>query len=284
MIFMKQLLKYALLFLGITVTATSCQKVIDINLKKADQRYIIDALITDQLGYNYVTISKSKPFDENNDFERIHDATVWVKDLQDNTIYPFTVAPLPNRFGYNNVALAARTGSSYELYIALREGDTLTATCTVPDTKVMLDTITIERSEFSMFLGRDIYVGVPVYKDPPGRGNYYLLKSYLNGVNTVSASYDTDEFIDGQVNKSPIFFRSVDREDENAVEFKNGDTLGVELYCISKPVYEFYFTLGQNGSGAISNPANPRSNVYGKNVIGVFNAATISRKSIIAKY
>ena len=280
MILMKNMLKYTILSLGITACITSCQKVIDINLKKAEQRYIVDALITDEQGYNFVTISRSKPFDENNSFERIYDATVWIKDLQDNISYPMTIGTFTTR--YTNTALTARTGNSYELYVVIRE-DTLTAVCTVPETKVELDSIKIELSEFSRFLGRDIYVGVPVYKDPPGRGNYYLLRSYLNGLNTLSASYDSDEFIDGQVNKSPIFFRNINREDSVA-EFNNGDTLSVELFCIAKPVYEFYFTLGQNSSAALSNPANPRSNVYGKNVIGVFNAATLSRKSIIADY
>ncbi len=277
---MKNILHCTLLSLGLTALFSSCQKVIDIDLKKAEQRYIIDALITDEEGYNFVTISRSKPFDEDNSFERIYDATVWIKDLQDNISYPMTIGAFTTR--YTNAALAARTGSSYELYVAIG-GDTLTAMCTVPETKVALDSIKIELSEFSMFLGRDIYVGVPVYKDPPGRGNYYLLKSYLNGQNTLPASYDSDEFIDGQVNKSPVFFRNIDREDSVA-EFSNGDTLTVELFSISKPVYEFYFTLGQNSSAALSNPANPRSNVFGKNVIGVFNAATVSRKSIIADY
>jgi hypothetical protein len=265
------------------LTFVSCQKVIDIDLKNADQQYIIDALITDELGYNYVDISLSKPFDEDNVFARINDATIWIKDVSNNTSYPLVLGG-NSRFNnhFSNSQFKANLGTTYELYVVV-ENDTFTATCTVPATKVPLDSLVITLSEFSMFLGRDMYNVVPVYTDPVGRGNYYLTKSFLNGVNYVSTRFDTDEFIDGQVNKSAVSFKELNFEDTTA-EFVNGDVLSVELFCISKPVYDFYFTLAQNGSSAISNPANPKSNIYGKNVLGVFNAATVSRQTIVAEY
>lgn len=277
---MKTTLKYMVLGWGTLLTAVSCQKVIDVDLKNETPKYIIDALVTDETGYNRITITKSKPFDEDNTFETVTDASVWVKDITTGTDYPFLINT-GNK--YVNDLFATELGKDYALTIVIGS-DTITSTCSVPQTKVEIDSIRIERSEFSNFIGRDIYVGIPVYKDPQGLGNNYMLKTYINGENYAVSSVDNDEFIDGKYNKSSITFRDVDFSDTTAREFENGDTLAVELYCIIKPVYRFYFTLAQNGSGAISNPANPISNVYGKDALGVFNAATVSRVSLVAQY
>lgn len=264
----------------VSVLFNSCQKVIDLDLKKAEKRLVIDAIVTDELGNNGISIISSKPFDENNTFDTITNAQIWVQNTTTNTVYPFTL------FGsiFRNVDILAIPNHEYALTVVVDQ-DTFSGICVVPNQKVLLDSIRVEKSEFSIFAGRDFYVGVPVYQDPIGRGNNYLLRSYLNGVKKVASTFDNDDFIDGQVNKSSISFNAFyDEEDEDAPEFEVGDTLTVELLNIDRLVYDFYSTLAQNSSAIISNPANPRSNINGKNVLGVFNVATISRKSVIAQY
>lgn len=276
---MTSVIKYTCIVALALTSLSSCQKVIDLDLKDAEQKMVVDAIITDEVGNNAISIIKSKSFYESNTFDTLQNAVVWVKNITTNQIYNFD---LNGNNIYTNATIVAVPEQVYQLNIVV-DKDTITGLCEVPKQKVLLDSIKVEKSEFSVFAGRDIWVGVPVYKDPAGRGNNYLLRSYLNGMKRVSSDFDNDEYIDGQINKSAISFRSLDPESDDP-EFEVGDTLTVELLNISRPVYNFYSTLAQNSSAIVSNPANPVSNISGKNAMGVFNVATISRKSVIAQY
>ncbi len=267
-------------FIAIVSLFTSCQKVIDVDLNKVDKRYVVDAIITDELFDNAISIIQTKDFDQDNVFDTITNAEIWIRNATTNETYPFT--RYNNSGVYKNANILAIPDHVYELLIVI-DNDTIRSTCQVPTNKVELDSLVIERSEFGIFLGREIYVCVPIYQDPVGRNENYLIKTYLNNVKYVPSRFSNDQFIDGQVNKSSVSFKPFDPDSDDP-EFFNGDTLTVELYNISRPVYDFYATLSLNSSSIISNPANPRSNVFGKNTIGVFNAATLSRKSIIARY
>jgi hypothetical protein len=281
---MKSILKLAVFIIGCSSIFTSCQKVIDIDLNKAEKYYIVDAVITDIIGQNAISIIRSKDFDLDNTFDSIADARIWVRNITTNQNYEFSLTSGTKLYQNNNIV--ATPGQAYDLTIVVGD-DTLKSYCEVPSQKVALDSLVIRVSEFSFFFGEDRFECVPIYQDPVGRGNYYYLKSYINGKSLVRGKLDNDDFIDGQVNKSAVSFTpmNIDSESEEDIQdFKNGDTLTVELYNISKPVYDFYATLSQNSSSVISNPINPKSNVLGKNTIGVFNVATISRKTIIAEF
>ena len=183
---------------------------------------------------------------------------------------------------YTNPNLVATANTAYQLNI-VRNDDTITSTNALPDRKVLIDSFKVVKSPFSFF--EEIYEAVPFYTDPVGRGDYYVLQGYWNGIKSTSVDTDSDEFIDGTVNKSSIDVRK-QGVDEEGPEFNNGDTLTVELMCVRKPVYTLYSTLQLNSSAFAGNPANPTSNVKGNsnNAIGVFSVATIDRKTIIAQY
>lgn len=267
------------LILSIGLLFTSCQKVIDVKLKDASPKYIVEAVITDEAGYNNITISQSKPFDEDNTFPTISGADVIVTDLTDNTTYIFTESS-PGT--YTHPTLATTLDHEYALEININ-GEIITGKSKMPAAKVELDSVSIGKSDFSTFIGYDYYVAIPVYTDPIEKGNNYLVKSFLNGVNTIPYEYDNDEFRNGQTNKGAVDVAETDPDEEEAQQFLPGDTITMELYCTDRPVYTFYRTLSQNSSSALGTPTNPVSNIYG-DVIGVFNAATVSRKSTIANY
>lgn len=271
--------KYIFWVLIISMGCLSCQKVIQVDLKDADEKYIVDALVTDSIGLSYVKLSKTTSFYTSNlENTRIADALVIVTNETTNQAYTFVEETLGI---YKHPTLVTAPGETYRLMIVI-DKDTITANNTVPAQKVEIDSLYVRKSEFS-FIG-DMHEGVPAYKDPIGLGNNYLLWGFLNGKNTTAASFTNDEFRDGQVNKSAVSFRTVDFEKEtNLNEFLNGDTLTVALHNVTKPVYTFFSTLFQNSSAIVGNPANPTSNVNGK-AIGVFVASTVSYKSIIAQY
>lgn len=274
---MKNIYKYLIGGLSILGLA-SCQKVIDIDLKDAAQVYIVDALLTDELGTNYVKITQSKSFYQDNNFPSIADALVIISTptSTDTLLYD-------QNLGYYTAPNFIATGNTiYDLEIIIND-DTLRSSNELPERKVYIDSFKVVKSEFSFF--EDIYTAVPYYTDPVGRGDYYLLQGYWNGIKSTSLETDNDEFIDGQLNQSSISVRKRALDDDDP-EFNNGDTLTVELMCVTKPAYTFYSTLQLNSSAFAGNPANPTSNVKSSkgNVIGVFTIATIDRKTIIAEY
>lgn len=270
--------KYLLASSALAFGLVSCQKEIAIDLKNAEQVYIIDALVTDELGNNYVKVTQSKSFYEDNEFPSVSDALVTISH---NNIID-TLYFDANKGYYTNPNLVANMNTDYELNI-IRNNDTITSTNALPERKVFIDSFKVVKSAFSFF--EDIYEAVPFFTDPVGRGDYYVLQGYWNGIKSTSVDTDSDEFIDGTVNKSSIDVRKQSVDDEGP-EFVNGDTLTVELMCVRKPVYTFYNTLQLNSSAFAGNPANPTSNVKGSsnNAIGVFSVATIDRKTIIAQY
>jgi len=275
----KLILKYSSMLLALSLLFSSCQKVIDVKLKDAKAVYVVEALITDEAGFNSITISQSKPFDENNTFPQISGADVIVTDITTNAVYNFAETS-PGK--YTHPTLATILDHEYQLDIDIN-GEKITGKSRMPNVKVPLDSVSIAKSDFSAFIGFDLYVAIPVYTDPIEKGNNYLVKGYLNGVNTTPYEYDNDEFRNGQTNKSSVTVRERDPDIEKDQEFQPGDTIMMELYCTDRPVYTFYRTLSQNASSALGTPTNPVSNIYG-DVMGVFNAATVSRKSTIANY
>ncbi len=60
--------------LAILAFNTSCEKVILIELNEADQKIVVDAIVSNDSAQNYVILSKSGGFYQNNDFQAISDA------------------------------------------------------------------------------------------------------------------------------------------------------------------------------------------------------------------
>src|SRR6478609_6425689 len=63
---------------------SSCQKVIDVSLKNVDPKYVIEAEVSDAASPNWVTISRTKDFDGDNNFDKIGGAQVVLTDLDVN--------------------------------------------------------------------------------------------------------------------------------------------------------------------------------------------------------
>lgn len=258
---------------GLVLSFASCQKVINVDLNDSDSRYIISGEITDAPGPYYVTLSRSKNFDENNDFPMVNGAFAIVKDVTNGTIDTLTEES-PGRYRTNTTAGIA--GHTYELSMVIGE-ETFTASTTMPLTAVTIDSLYVRRSDF----GTDDYFIVPVFTDPAGRGNNYLLRQYVNGRLIKGSVPRNDEATDGRTVEFPLYY-DTEEESGNPV-INNGDTVTVALLCIDKPVYEFYRTLEQTTDQNSGTPANPISNIKG-GAIGVFNAATIRTRSEIASF
>lgn len=258
-----------MLALAGAITFSSCQKVIDVKLNEADKKLVVDAVLTDNEGGCIVKLSKTKAFNDNNNFVGLSGATVTMADEAGN------VTPLTETDPgvYTHATLKGINGKSYKLQINA-EGKSYTASSTMPQ-QVTFDSAYLETQKF--FDEEQTFANV-VFKDPGGVKNYYLFKQFVNGKRTDGNFIMDDDLSDGKTFRSTLYLFTDDDE-----KIKPGDVIKIEMQCIEKAVYKYWFSYDQSasGSGGSATPANPVSNISG-DALGYFSAQTVQTKSLIA--
>ena len=100
---------------------------------------------------------------------------------------------------------------------------------------------------------------------------------YVNGVQVKSVFTINDDFTDGR-------YVNLDLQ-ENDIDIFTGDTVKLEMQCIDKNMYTYWFTLQQqkiNGPGGGVTPSNPPTNISPA-TLGYFSAHTTQTKTIVVK-
>jgi len=257
----------------VMLLTTSCQKVIDVSLKDSEPAYIIEGEVTDAPGPYFVSVTRSKNFDENNNFPAVEGAVVVIKNTTSNTVDTLTEVSAGR---YKTNTTQGVGGNTYELHV-IADGKTFVSKTTMPTQAVAIDSMYLRVSDF----GGDIRFIVPEYTDPVGFGNRYLLRQYVNGKLLPGTIARSDDVTDGEKSQFPLYYFSEENDGEPFINA--GDTLKVELLCVDNAVYEFYRTLDETIDQNSGTPANPLSTFTG-GAIGVFKAARINTKVIIADF
>ena len=240
-------------------TFSSCTKVIDVNLNSKDPQYVIEGVVTLGETTHQVKITRTLNLNESVAYPTVGDAIVFLTD------------DLGNNVELEHAGQGTYQVSNYQIH----EGRTYTvsvtigskifqATSTVPPL-VQMDTLTTFPFSFGP---ASINALVPVRFDIPDIANYYQFNLFEKGIQKRGVYIQNDDFNDGNIMLEPIFSDSID----------SGDTITVEMYCIDKPIYKYFYTLLQNISG--STPANPTSNFSGGR-LGYFSARTKDVKKVI---
>lgn len=260
---MKQIMNPVLIVL-IAVLAVSCEKVINVDLKNAEPRIVIEGNISTGGDTAKVTISKSVTFGSTNQFPPVRGAKVKVTDNAGNT-YLFTEIAAGT---YTSNSLIAEEGRTYTLSVTA-DGKDYTAKSTVPRL-VLMDTLVQEKAP----LNKAITIVTAVFTDPKGFGDYYSLLQRVNGKRTKGIFITDDSFDDG----SDFPFQLEEEED---LKLKAGDIVEIELQCIDKNIYRYLVGLQDIQSGNTI-PANPESNIS-NNALGYFSAYASDRLTIVIK-
>jgi len=261
-----------LLLLTILFTLGSCEKVIDVDLKTADKKYVIEAIVNDKTGTSFVKLSRTKNVDEDNYPDAVSGATVKVQE-DGSTIYTFTESTAAGV--YEAPGLKGKSGSRYNLTVTVN-GQTFTAESTMPQ-KVNLDTIYV--SDELIFTDTRKIVNA-VFDDPPGLGNSYRFIQTVNGFQETQTLIRNDDYSDGRKIVNKLFYFSSD--DENKRNIKSGDQVMIDMLCIEPAVYKYWFSLDRSaiGNGQQATPSNPVTNLKG-GALGYFSAQTIQTKSLV---
>ncbi len=260
-------MRYILITLAIfSISLTSCEKVIEIELNEADQRIIVEARLMDTLGGNYVNLSKSGSFYQDNNFDRITGATITISDNQGNS---FPLTETASGF-YTNASLQGVSGVTYTLTIDA-EGEQITATSTMPPA-VSIDSLTLQ-APFGGFGGpADKVFAICHFNDLPGIENFYKLEAYQNGQKIIANYPYEDPLFDGNSVGVALF---------NDL-YEDGDFAQVVLLGIDEANYDYFVGLQDatsTGSSFDSAPGNPTSNLNG-NAIGHFGAYSVASDTI----
>lgn len=262
---MKTGIQLFILFAALAL-ATSCEKVVNIDLKNANPKVVIEALITDESGLlsHRVLVSKSKSFSSDGKNTPVVGAIVIIEDASAK-IVDTLLETRPGEYITQNIL--GITGHTYNLK-AIVDGVTYTASSTM-QAAVGLDSLYIQ--SIPVF-GQDFKQIIPVFRDPSGTENYYRFSVQVNdSLQNRFEAWD-DLLSDGKVNSRPLNIENQDLLDKD-------DTITITMNSTEKAMYDFFYTL-DNASGNGQTPGNPTSNISG-DAIGYFGAITLRKRTLI---
>ncbi len=258
--------KYSICFLALCIFA--CKRVVDIDLKNAIPKIVIEGNITDESGPYTVTISKTINYANDNIFPPVVGAVVTVKDNTANTTNVLTETS-PGT--YKTATIQGVQGHNYTLTV-VAEGEQYTVTSTMP-AKILLDSVTFLK--ITAF-GNTTINAVPNFQDPVGTPNYFKFQQTINDRKLKQFFAFDDRLSDGRYIARQLF--------NDSAYFNAGDTLLLEMQCVDKNVFSYFNQLEQIISdGQSSTPANPTSNIS-NNALGYFSAHTVQRKKVAVKF
>lgn len=249
------------------IMAASCQKVVNLKLSNSASQLVIEGNLTNVYGVQYVVISKSVPFTSTNNFPPVKGATVSIIDDSTGRVYKF----IEDTAGvYSYYPMVGHAGRKYTLTVKTG-GQTYTASSTMPSL-VVLDSLT---AKISTFGNKDLRTITVNYQDPPNAVNQYRFVLYVNGKQTSTVFTEDDSFTNGRYVRQDLF--------ENTTDIHYNDTVSVEMQCIDRGIYDYWFSLSQqqqNGPGGGTTPSNPPSN-FDNNALGYFSAHTTQIQHMI---
>ena len=255
---MKSILK---LFSLLLITAlSSCEDVIEIDLKNVEQRFVIEAFMQANTGVCEVKISKTRNFNEDNEFEAEKEATVLLVLPNGEPVILLTEEH-PGQYLAQNVEIVP--GATYQLQIITQEGQEFSASTNAPYF-VGIDTLVVEEHPFpDPDNENDTFMVVCEFNDPAGQANNYRLKATINGqIDPYLYILRDDEILVDNEIRLPVF-----RE-----EVFSGDSVTIELISMDRASFNYFERISdisqQNGGGSII-PFNPQGN-FDNGALGYF--------------
>lgn len=246
---------------------TACEKVIDINVEDEIGRLVIEAQVNNITSSQEVKLTRNIALSSTNTPTTVSGAFVIISDEANNE-YIFQETDKGTYIAQGFIGLPGRT---YNLEVRLNN-EKYKAKSQMPQI-VPLDSIAIEDSKIGDNEKKNIKV---FYKDPADQANYYRFIVFINNKQTKDIIVTNDDFTNGNEVSSTI------RPNDDDLEIIAGDHIRVEMQCIDKAMYKYWYTLMQQSFGGGVTPSNPPNNIT-PNVLGYFSAYTTTSKSIIVE-
>lgn len=261
-----------ILGLMLIIFGTSCKDVETVELKSADEKYVIEANLNNQLGSAKVAIAQTNNTNTNGAFNGESGAIVTITDEQGKES---RLTESSTKGIYTDPFIKGVPGTTYKLKIEIN-GQTFTSSSKMPSIVKLDAAYALETT----LLGNKRKFTTVRFTDPAGKGNAYRFIEYRNGVYNKTISVLNDDLIDGNLVNQPLFPKDL----TDATSYVAGDKIKVEFLTIDERVYKYWFSTnkGIQSLAESTTPINPVSNING-GAIGYFSAHTIQSKEFVIK-
>lgn len=256
---------FSSLLVCISALFISCEKEIEVDLKSAEPRLVIEGLVKiDTLAT--VRITKTKDFTTDNNYPAVNGAVVTLSDdLGKSEVLKQNSDGL-----YVSQTIVGEADRTYFLHVEV-EGGTYTAKSVMPEF-VPIDSI-------KMYWIPSFGYPFPMitFQDPAGRADYYRCRLFVNGKRNDKADIALrSDDRDGAYFEQIIPFYE---QTNNNEKLEKGDVVLVELQCIDKEVHRYFDSL----SDIDNSLTNPTTNIKG-GALGYFSAYTSDHKQMVADW
>jgi hypothetical protein len=280
---MRKLISVSIFFSGFIFW--SCDKAVLLDLDQMAPKIVIEGLVSDQPGYQFVKVSRTVDFYESGATPRVSDAIVFVSDDLGNE-YAFTHNPNnhADSTGYYlpTIPFVGAPGRTYHLTVTVGTEQYEAEDQMYQVTAIDSLQYRVNEDEQDEPKEEGKFYEILLYaKEPQETSDYYLFKFFRNDSLKIYSPTDIyfadDKVLGEEINGVP-----------SPVYYAPEDSARVEMYSLSRVGYVFYsdlFNLLNNDGGMFSPPpANSRTNLS-NGALGFFqvSAITISGIRIIEK-
>lgn len=277
---MKLLQKIIILSVGLSVGLffTGCEKAINVPLKTASPRLVIDASIDwikNTAGNEQKIVLSTTTGYYSSDFPTVSGAVITVTNPS-NTVFSFVETPGTGQYVCHNFLPVI--GQTYSLKIVLN-GETYTASETFTPVPKIDDNI--DQNDKGGDMGDEMEV-IFSYKDDASQANFYL-----NSITQPHSPFPELEVEDDEHTNGNLMQESFSHE-----KLKAGDQVDFKLYGISKGYYNYMFKLilatGNDGNPFPTTPSAVRGNIINQTnsnnyAFGYFRLAEVDTKNYTIK-
>jgi len=265
--------KHHILLVLLPVLLFSCEKVIEIDLKEAEPRLVIEGNISSETGPYEVLLSTSGGYFDNSALQPVENGIIRI--VADDGSSELLTEVSPGKYQTEN--LLGVEEQSYSLSVEV-DGETYTASEYLPK-KVEIDSLSYEETNFGPpeEFGKNISV-LCTFSDPPDTEEYYRFVIYINDEQTdgIFRPYlvTDDVLINGLTFTAGL----------PLIRIQPGDKIKLEMQTIGFHTFLYFEALNDalEGGGVGSTPYNPFSNLD-NGALGYFGAYTVSVDSLIVQ-
>jgi hypothetical protein len=251
---------------------TSCEKVIEVDLKEATPRLVIEGNISSGSGPFSVVVSTSGGYFDTEAVKPVSDAAVFISDEDGYSEQLFEKSPGIYRTDY----WIGREEKTYSLEVDV-EGMLYTAEEYLPG-RVEIQELTVASSIFQQYVpDEEIYDVFCTFEDPGQVLNYYRFFVYING------ELRQPDFRPYDVTDDELFNGLTYTYTFRRIEATSSDEIKIELQSIGPNTYEYFRTLNDALSAGIgSTPYNPIGN-FTNDALGYFGSYTVSTETVVVE-
>ena len=268
-------MKYLSIIILALFFLSSCEESIDFDINQTEELIVIEGLITNQMEFHQIKVSKTNLFNSTAPNPKVSNAAVTVTDSK-GTSYRFDEIE-PGVYQAIE-AFAGEVGETYSMLVDL-EGQVYTASETLrPVTTIdaLLYAIDEDEMEDPADTGR-FYQALIFTREPQETEDFYLFKYFRNDIVENEDGFfvfvTDDTAVDEEVAAWPAPFY-----------YALGDTARVEMYSLTPKAFKHFFDLSVNvtndGGMFSGQPANVSTNIEG-GAIGYFQVSSLESAEVV---